>query len=205
MALFSYVLDHDFGFAPNPFSGVCTLATCKPKIRDRAAIGDYVMGTGCAKRGRRGRLVYMMQVDEITDYDQYWADDRFRRKRPATDRGIAHAFGDNIYHRDHSGAWQQADSFHSLPGGEPNPLNRDHDTHSEKVLIGHEFVYFGGDGPMIPDALRNWGGIDVCAGRSYKRHFPDGMAEAAVDWAMGLGRGRVGNPADWSRLHARRG
>ena len=27
--LFSYVVDHDYGFAPNPFGGFCTLAKCK--------------------------------------------------------------------------------------------------------------------------------------------------------------------------------
>lgn len=200
MALYSYVIDHDFGFAPNPFFGVCTLATCKPQIRQRAQIGDYVMGTGCAKRGRQGRFVYMMRVDEITDYDAYWTDPRFGKKRPAMNRGVAHAFGDNIYHLDGDGAWQQANSLHTLPDGAPNPLNREHDTHSLNVLIGHEFIYFGGGGPMIPDALRNWGGEDVCAGRGYRRHFADGLAEAAIEWAMGLGNGRQGRPADWERL-----
>ena len=202
MALYSYVLDHDFGFAPNPFFGVCTLATCKPQIRERAAIGDHVMGTGCAKR-RSGRLVYMMRVDGVTDYDAYWADERFTRKRPVLGRGVAHAFGDNIYHRDEDGAWQQANSLHTFPDGTPNPYNRDHDTHSRKVLVGHEFVYFGGQGPEIPADLRNWRGDDICSGRGYRRHFEDGLAEAVIDWAMGLGHGRVGMPADWARLHQR--
>lgn len=201
MGLFSYVLDHDYGFAPNPFFGVCTLATCKPQIRDRARIGDFVMGTGCAKRKRSGRFVYMMQVHEITTYDEYWADERFRRKRPTEGRGTAHAFGDNIYHREKE-AWLQASSFHSLPDGRPNPLNRDRDTGSERVLIGRRFVYFGGSGPMVPDEFRNWEGFDVCAGRAYKRHFPNGMADAVVAWAESLGQGRLGLPADWERLPA---
>lgn len=200
MPLYSYVLDHDYGFAPNPFFGVCTLATCKPQIRARALVDDYVMGTGCAKRKRSGRLVYMMRVEEIMNYDAYWADHRFQRKRPTLDRGTAHAFGDNIYHRDESGVWQQANSFHSLPDGQPNPLNRDHDTHSERVLIGREFVYFGGSGPVIPASFRDWHGADVCARRGYRRHFPPDMAEAVIGWAMSLGSGRLGAPADWSRL-----
>ena len=204
MALYSYVLDHDFGFAPNPFFGVCTLATCKPEIRGRAVIGDYVMGTGCAERGRSGRLVYMMRVDEITAYDAYWRDARFFRKQPRLNRGIAHAFGDNIYHRDDEGNWLQANSFHSLPDGSPNPRNVGHDTHSDRVLIGHDFVYFGGAGPMIPPPFRNWGGHDVAGGRGYRRHFPEGMPEAVIGWAMSLGSGRVGNPADWTRLHAKK-
>jgi hypothetical protein len=202
MVLYSYVLDHDYGFAPNPFFGVCTLATCKPQIRARAAVGDYVMGTGCAKRRRSGRLVFMMRVDEITTYDTYWAEERFRRKRPTLDRATAHAFGDNIYHRNDDGVWQQENSFHSLPDGQPNPLNRDHDTHSDRVLVGQEFVYFGGSGPLIPDCFRNWEGKDICAGRAYKRHFPTEMVDAVIAWGMGHGLGRRGEPADWSRLPA---
>lgn len=27
--LFSYIVDHDLGFAPNPFGGYCTLVRCK--------------------------------------------------------------------------------------------------------------------------------------------------------------------------------
>lgn len=40
MKLFSYVVAREYGFAPNPFFGWCTLATCKPKIRVTAEVGD---------------------------------------------------------------------------------------------------------------------------------------------------------------------
>ncbi|WP_299309670.1 hypothetical protein [uncultured Croceicoccus sp.] len=200
MALYSYVIDHDFGFAPNPFFGACTLATCKPQIRERASSGDHVMGTGCAKRGRSGRFVYMMRIDEIIEYDDYWADERFKKKRPTLHRGIAHGFGDNIYHRDADGSWQQANSLHTFPDGSPNPYNREHDTHSRKVLIGREFVYFGGDGPLVPAEFRDWKGDDVCGKRGYRRHFAAGLAEAVIEWGMGLGSGLKGTPADWTRL-----
>ena len=33
--IYSYVVRYDSGFAPNPFYGYCTLATCKPDIRGR--------------------------------------------------------------------------------------------------------------------------------------------------------------------------
>ena len=29
MRIYAYVVTHDNGFAPNPFHGFCTLATCK--------------------------------------------------------------------------------------------------------------------------------------------------------------------------------
>lgn len=44
LKLYSYVVARDFGFAPNPFHGYCTLATCKPDIRATASVGDWVIG-----------------------------------------------------------------------------------------------------------------------------------------------------------------
>ena len=44
MNFYVYVVAKDGGFAPNPFHGVCTLACCKPRIRSRARIGDWVLG-----------------------------------------------------------------------------------------------------------------------------------------------------------------
>lgn len=201
VGLFSYVLDHDYGFAPNPFGGISTLATCKPQIRDRAQIGDVVVGTGCKKRGRQGQLVHFLRVAEITTYDAYWNDPRFARKRPTTNGSTMRAFGDNIYRRDAKGDWLQENSFHSLPDGSPNPLNRDHDTHSDKVLVANEFAYWGGSGPMIPDEFRNWDGDTICAGRAYRRHFAPGLEDAFLGWLHGLGgQGVLGDPADWARM-----
>ena len=42
MRLFAYKMTHDTGFAPNPFWGCLTLATCKPKIRESKRPGDWV-------------------------------------------------------------------------------------------------------------------------------------------------------------------
>lgn len=77
--LFSYVVDHDYGFAPNPFGGFCTLAKCKYGTRRRnivelAGEGDWVAGTGGAdlkKSAGHGRLVYAMRVDEVVSLDEY--------------------------------------------------------------------------------------------------------------------------------------
>ena len=41
MNLYSYVITRDYGFAPNPFWNICTLATCKPQIREHALKGDW--------------------------------------------------------------------------------------------------------------------------------------------------------------------
>lgn len=69
----SYVVRYDSGFAPNPFYGYCTLATCKPNIRKGADIGDWVVGSGSNDRNvrRGGHLVYAMRVTETMTFDEY--------------------------------------------------------------------------------------------------------------------------------------
>jgi hypothetical protein len=77
--LFSYVVDHDYGFAPNPTGGFCTLAKCKYGSKRRnvvelAQLGDWIAGTGGAdlrKSAGHGKLIYAMRVDEIVPLDEY--------------------------------------------------------------------------------------------------------------------------------------
>jgi hypothetical protein len=103
--LYSYVVARDYGFAPNPFYGFCTLATCKPNIRKTAQVGDWVIGTGSKSKARDGQLVYAMRVSETMTFDEYWADPRFASKRPSLVGSLKQAFGDNIYHRTADGGW----------------------------------------------------------------------------------------------------
>src|SRR5579863_9322212 len=79
--LHSYVVARDFGFAPNPFFGVCTLATCKPKIRSAAQIGDWVTGTGSKPSKREKNVVYAMRVTGTMTFEEYWSDPHFQRKK----------------------------------------------------------------------------------------------------------------------------
>ena len=198
--MFSYVVRYDFGFAPNPFHGVCTLATCKPQIRRAAAVGDWVVGTGSAPNRLTGRLVYSMRVSEAMSYDDYWNDPRFLVKRPNLRGSLIQAFGDNIYHNGPKG-WMQANSRHSLDDGTPN---RDHikkDTSSPRLLIGSEFYYWGGLAPKIPQEFRDWSGHDICQKRTVKYKFPIAMAEAFIIWIKSHGEhGILGEPAAFRNL-----
>ena len=200
MRLYSYVVARDFGFAPNPFFGFCTLATCKPITRRVARVGDWILGTGSAQRGRTGYLVYAMKVSEEMSFEEYWSDPRFLKKRPDLERGKMFAFGDNIYSRDASGGWLQLNSHHSCEDGCPNPNNIANDTQTNRVLIGADFVYWGGAGPKIPTKFRNFDGHDICAVRGHKCKFPPKLVEQFVEWIIGQGlRGYMDKPLDWSR------
>lgn len=198
MALFSYVVARDYGFAPNPFGGFCTLATCKPGVRRSAQVGDWVVGTGSAVKHRKGFIVYAMKVLEAMTYDAYWADPRFQRKKPNLRASRKLAFGDNIYHRV-DGHWTQVDSHHSFADGRPNYRNIENDTKTDRVLIATNFAYWGGSGPKIPEGLRDCDGHDLCIGIGYKKNFPAGMEPAFVAWVSSLGvAGCIGRPLDWT-------
>jgi hypothetical protein len=199
VTLYSYVVARDYGFAPNPFFGVCTLATCKPLIRRAAQVGDWVVGTGSKGYKLDGRVVFAMKVAETLTFDEYWSDPRFRNKRPNLHGSLKQAFGDNIYHRNRkTGRWVQMDSHHSHRDGTPNSGNIRHDAQAPRVLIGIEFSYWGGKGPKIPARFRNFKGADVCAHRGHKNRFPEGMAEAFIAWLQERGEtGFISPPAEF--------
>lgn len=150
--VFVYVVDRDFGFAPNPFHGVCTLATCKPRIRKSAVVGDWVIGMGGARLNSVGKCIFAMNVTEKLTFDEYWNDARFLDKRPIPNGSFKMLVGDNIYHQA-LGGWLQADSHHSNPDGTPNPLNMVPDTSADAVLISNRFRYFGEAAPTVPRSL----------------------------------------------------
>lgn len=205
MKLYSYIVARDFGFAPNPFYGTCTLATCKPDIRAKAKVGDWVVGTGSKSNGLNGYIAFAMQVSEILTFNEYWHDQRFLRKRPYMHGSLKQAYGDNIYHQDpNSGEWMQADSHHSCADGSLNRGNLVRDTKSENVLVGEEFYYWGGSGPRIPKLYREWEGVDICKnGPSHKCRFPDEMAADFVAWIRSHGvNGYIGDPAEFLTTEA---
>ena len=194
--LYSYVVARDYGFAPNPFYGFCTLATCKPQIRKKAAVGDWIIGTGSKSEKRDRYLVYAMRVSEVMSFNEYWQDPRFRDKRPDMYASIRKAFGDNIYYWDNaSNEWHQIDSHHSNENGTQNHKNVRHDTQIDRVLISDDFTYWGGGGPQIP----TFSGVDIGKrGPGHKCHFPKELVENCIAWLRGLNEtGYCDVPLKW--------
>lgn len=199
MKLYSHVVARDFGFAPNPFFGFCTLATCKPKIRKHAAVGDWVVGTGAKVAYEySGRLIYAMRVSEVLDFDTYWNDPRFIQKQPDLTGSLQVLYGDNIYHRV-GRRWVQADSHHSLANGRLNKDNLAWDTGVDRLLVATKFVYWGRSAPTIPKKFRAFGKEkdDICAGRGH-RVFKDDLPAAFADWLEKKGKwGVQGEPLEF--------
>lgn len=204
MTLYSYVVRYDSGFAPNPFYGYCTLATCKPRIRAGAQVGDWIVGTGSksAHSGQAGRLVYAMRVSEALTWDEYSADPRFRFKQPFRRGSRKQTCGDNIYFRTNANSpWQQRDSFHSRADGSADPDHVKKDTSVDRVLVSQDFVYLGGEGPLLPD-LHDQDGRPLCKQCIGHSKFSDPvLIDAFVTWLGGLGvTGFKGVPFEWLTL-----
>ncbi|MEH2062331.1 MAG: hypothetical protein V7K50_08630 [Nostoc sp.] len=154
--IYMYVVDRDFGFAPNPFHGYCTLATCKWKIRNSAEVEDWVIGMGGSTLKATGKCIFAMRVTEKITFNEYWTIPTFLDKKPVRNGSQKMMVGDNIYYHDSSSnKWSQADSHHSNADGSVNLDNLNKDTSSSNVLISKHFLYFGREAPVVPHELLN--------------------------------------------------
>ena len=200
MTYFSYKLEHDFGLAPNPFGGYCTLAVCKPDIRrnKNLKIGDWIIGTGSKKLEALNKLIFAMKLEEKLTFEKYWEDPSFQNKKPVLNGSLVQMYGDNIYHKDlKTGEWIQENSAHSLEGGKPNLNHIKKDTGGKYVLISTKFYYFGNNAPNIPKRF-----IDICCkGRNMKSSsIPVEIAEKFILWLeSNYTIGIHGDPISWKR------
>jgi len=198
-SVFVYVVDRDFGFAPNPFHGLCTLATCKPRIRRSAALGDWVIGLGGGRLNASGRCIFAMIVTGHETFDAYWEKYEYLPKRPVRNGSLKMMVGDNIYHRDDKTRhWVQADSHHSHPDGTVNEVNMANDTRVDRVLVSRHFYYFGRLAPDVPRPILD--SLGYRNGRNHRR-FAYNKAAPLIQWlelSYGENRNRVvGDPFDF--------
>jgi len=145
--LFSYVVTHDSGFAPNPYVGVLTLATCKPRIRATARSGDWLLGTGSVRAVGSARVVYAAVVSEVLALEQYSMDPRFAAKLPGVGKEAWQRHGDNIYSRLPDGTWYQRRNIHHVSKDMARDLS------GKNVLVCRRFWYFGKSAPLLPESL----------------------------------------------------
>ena len=198
--LYSYVVKNDAGFAPNPFYEFCTVATCKPRIRKTAQVGDWILGTGSNERSKRrgGYIVFAMRVSEIMSFHEYWQAPRFLCKRSNRLLGKQGACGDNIYYwnKDAKQYCQVPYSYHCGIDGTPDQDELKKDTGVDRVLISDDYIYWGDDGPPLPPEFC---GVNVrCYFQGHKCKFPDEVVYAFITCIRGFkDRGYVGEPLDF--------
>lgn len=188
----TYIVARDYGFAPNPFGGFCTLACCKPRIRKHLNVGDFVFGTGAKQNKMEGKLVFAMNVTEKLTFQQYWNDSRFEYKKPIMNGSLVQMYGDNIYHRDSDNEdWCQENSHHSLPKGTVNGDNLIKDIGGQFVLVSDHYYYFGKSAIDIPKMFRE----DLCKKRQgHKDVNPEVALEFLIWLSENYREGRHDNP-----------
>jgi len=207
MRLFSYKMTNDSGFAPNPFWGRLTLATCKPEIRKAKRVGDWIAGFTsrelCRDPVGSERLVYLLQVAEKMPIGDYFLDPKFRNKIPRNGT-LAKRRGDNIYKPRKKGAVLPRDfeqlaneSHYDEPArcsvGESTKI----DIGGKFVLIADRFTYFGRDALDIPPEFRP----KIPKGQhpsGYLTHDVE-LAKLFIDYVLGKAKSKriFGPPTSW--------
>ena len=135
MKLYSYVVEHDTGYAPNPYFDFCTLCRCKfresaagkKNIVELAKKGDWIVGTGGANRRKsagHGKLVYAMLVDQQLTREEYYR--RFPQKH------------------------KKMSTYEQTRGDNERPLN-DFEKRGQFALVSRHFYYFGAEAIDIRD------------------------------------------------------
>lgn len=203
MNCFRYKMDHDYGFAPNPFHGVLSLATCKgAQLRNNGnlEIGDWVIGLGSVAMGNLGRIIYAMQVEEKITFDQYWEDPRFQNKKPVINGTLVQMYGDNAYHTV-DGKVVQEHCAHSLKGGGVNNDHLQRDSDGKYVLLSQRFYYFGDHCPEVPEDfiyILN----DSRSTKFWDLHDEDDKINAFVSWLEeNYTIGIHGDPCNWKEYN----
>lgn len=136
MKILSYVLTCDTGFAPNPFHGFLTLATCKPNIRKSAKINDVLVGTGSAQSIGNDKLIYAGVISEVVSIEEYFENKKYAVKKTKLDGGLPEKCGDNIYQKI-DGMWKQS------PNENHFEEDMERDINGKNVLVCNKFWYFG--------------------------------------------------------------
>ena len=211
MNCFRYKIEHDWGFAPNPFHGTLSLATCKADIRGckNLEIGDWVVGFGSKAMNNLGMLVYAMKVEEILTFDQYYEDPRFQCKKPVKTGSLVQMYGDNVYHTDKSAnpirQYIQDECAHSHDDWSFYQDHYDRDTKCDKVLLSRNFYYFGDHYIEIPEEFSYIKlNPENMRGNMYYRDLEGENAKitAFTEWLdKNYGKGIHGDPCNWKEFN----
>ena len=203
MNCFRYKIEHDYGFAPNPFHGTLSLAACKGQLRNNRhlQIGDWIFGLGSKSMGNLNHLVFAMKLEEKITFDDYWTDYRFQCKKPDIHGSLLQMYGDNVYHTDpETGKVIQENCAHSQSDGTTNKDHYDRDLSGKYVLLSKTFFYFGDKAPLIPECFNEIYNV----GRSIK--FKDLSDKSAytndfISWIQSNYEiGIHGDPCNWKEF-----
>jgi hypothetical protein len=156
--LFSYKMTHDTGFAPNPFGGLLSLATCKPKIRKHKLVGDWIAGftSNSLNKEKVGdeKLIYLMKVTGKITFQEFWSSKKFASKKPNINADkIMDKIGDNIYKPKNKNPKKITD-YTQIKNVNHKEKHMKKDLSGEYVLLSDCFYYFGVNAVDLPKKIR---------------------------------------------------
>lgn len=167
--LFSYKISYDTGFAPNPFHNVLSLATCKPGIRKSKKEGDWIAGfsskalvynynkskSNPKKTFKGEELIFLMKIDKIINYKEYWESDEYGIKKYSKD-SLIQKTGDNIYKPTinfNMGSIDLCSSYEQIENCNHKEVNKSRDVSGKYVLISNTFYYFGINSILLDSSI----------------------------------------------------
>lgn len=191
--IFRYIVAYDYGSAPNPFDGYCTLAVCKPRIRRTAKVGDWVIGF---QTGKTKRVTYAMEVGESLSFSEYWHDPRFKSRKP--DNKLVP--DDNIYRPLRADALEPSD-FVWVESRTHDDASRQKDVGGQRVLIAKRFWYFGREAPVIDSRLDHL--VPVTQGHCVDVHRKPSDLPILIGWLSRFDEGAHALPLGgvWTEAH----
>lgn len=158
--IFVYKLVADNGGAPCVYNGILSLSICKPRIRQSANVGDWIIGFGGKSVEKlRERLIYIAQVTEVIENGDYYALDNYRDRPDCIYKRVG-----NDYEFDDSKQFHGPDDLtHDL--GHAPVYDR------ARNLLCNRFVYFGreGDRSVIEPVFDLYNGLP----RDFVKNHPD--------------------------------
>jgi hypothetical protein len=152
MKLHTYTLRYDFGAAPNPFWGICTLAIARPALRLTAEVDDWIVGLGSPRTALgdiSGHIVYAMKVtDKITleEYDQFCRTFLPKKMPDWRNKDYRMRLGDCIYNF--------ATKDPKMRTSVHTEENKAKDLGGKYALLSKQFYYFGDLPEILPEELR---------------------------------------------------
>ena len=169
--VFSYVVDHDYGYAPNPDDGLCSLARCKfgtperDNLVEKAMVGDWIIGT-VGKNNKKGcsnvlvgGLIYAMKVTEKISLKEY-----VRR-----------------YHNRRDAQFQGGCDKEILEG--------------RFALLSDTYLYFGGKAINLNEMPQYADHSIAKTGPGYRRDFDESYAQQLDEWVLSHNpAGKIGEP-----------
>ena len=203
MKCYRYKMDHDYGFAPNPFWGVMTLATCKGSIRSSSnlEIGDLVIATGGRVLNKYiGHLIFAMKVEKIITFDEYWNNPDFQCKKTVFNGSVMQMYGDNVYHTNpQTKEVIQERCAHTVEGKNPKDTGQyRRDIRGKNVLISRNFYYFGANAPELPDEFKH---MASTVRNMECNHVDEETVKKFADWLQSNYKvGIHGDPINWKEF-----